>query len=202
MVIAALNLIGLSKYGGMMTHPITWQLLWLLGTHSASVCRTRGSSFAQLDLSPFHFPTAHHFCGNLSGCQTIVLNIRRQIYPLTTEGFKFGEARLKLLPSLPISLGFEDMVAFRIGVARTDYASGLMADKNLTQPVTRTRGRGPTVTRAKAPPASRGIGLRDTRHATADFRRTQQIVMSPAMIMIVEFGSGTPTTWMLSNSAV
>ena len=41
--------------------------------------------------------------------------------------FKFGGAGLKVLPSLAISLGFEDRVTFRRPVARTDYESRLMA---------------------------------------------------------------------------
>ncbi len=41
--------------------------------------------------------------------------------------FKFGGAGFKALPSLPISLGFEDRVTFRRPVARTDYESKLMA---------------------------------------------------------------------------
>ena len=57
-----------------------------------------------------------------------------------------------------------DLRAFRRPVARTDYAFGLIAAKKLAKPVTGTRGRGSTVTRAMPAPASRGTGLRGTRH--------------------------------------
>ena len=43
--------------------------------------------------------------------------------------FKFGGAGFKVLPSLPISLGFEDRETFRRPVARTDYEFRLMAAK-------------------------------------------------------------------------
>ena len=39
-----------------------------------------------------------------------------------------------------------------------------MAAKKLAKPVTETRDRGPTVTRQTPPLASRGTGLRETRH--------------------------------------
>ena len=55
------------------------------------------------------------------------LSFCRQICPMTTVWLKFGGAGLKVLASLPISLGFEDRVTFRRPVTRTDYASGLMA---------------------------------------------------------------------------
>ena len=103
---------------------------------------------------------AAHHGRDLGGCQISGRNIRRQICPVTTERFKFGGAWFILLPSLPISLGFENQVAFRMLVARPDYPSGLMPTKKLAKPVTGTRGQGPTVTRAMPPPASRGIGLR------------------------------------------
>ena len=57
-----------------------------------------------------------------------------------------------------------DLRASRRPVARTDYASGLMAAKNVAKPVTGTRSRGSTVTLAMPPTASRGLGLRGTRH--------------------------------------
>ena len=43
--------------------------------------------------------------------------------------FKLGGAGLKVLPSLPISLGFEDRVTFRRPVARAVYEFRLMAAK-------------------------------------------------------------------------
>ena len=52
-----------------------------------------------------------------------------------------------LAPVRIILHGFGILRAFRRTLARTDYASGLMAAKKLAKPVTETRGRGPTGTR-------------------------------------------------------
>ena len=60
--------------------------------------------------------------------------------------------------------GFGILRTFRRTLARTDYASGLMAAKKLAKPVTETRGRGPTGTRESPPPASRPTGLREAHH--------------------------------------
>ena len=95
-----------------------------------------------------------------------------------------------LAPVRIILHGFRILRAFRRPVTRTDYASGLMAAKKIAKPVTGTRGRGSTVTRAM--PASRGIGLRGTRHQEPTRIRAalSAAVVGPSAVLAVRHGCG------------
>ena len=70
---------------------------------------------------------AYHFNLDLSGWQISARTFRRQFFRVTTVRFKLGVAGFNSLPSFPALHGFESPRAFRLPMARNDYASRLNA---------------------------------------------------------------------------